>query len=672
MHRPSSRTANRARPRPHRSRSSLSFGGLILAGLLLDLPCTAGPCPDWTATRAPFFGDVHVHTAHSFDSILFDNRNGPREAYRFAMGEAIGLPPLDAMGEPTRVVSLRRPLDFAAVTDHAEMLGETALCTSGQLAAPACSVFDGGGLGAALAIFGAQFRDPDPVRRPLCGTDGALCLSAAAGVWEENRLAAEEFDDPQGDCRFTAFVGYEWTASPGGDNFHRNVLFRSANVPSLPLSYVEAQQPDELWLGLRSQCEALGPDCEAITIPHNSNQSRGQTFRTTEPDGSPLRFESALLRREMEPLVELVQHKGDSECRPGVGTTDELCGFEKIFDTSPEEDEPLSYVRNVLKAGLSLDAQLGVNPFTLGLVASSDTHNATPGLTREDDFPGHAGALDATAESRLDVGSIRQNPGGLMVLWAEENSRGALFDAMQRRESYATSGTRPTLRFFGGIDLPQGLCSEPDLAAQAYATGVPMGGQLVAAPTDGAPRFVAQASQDPGSPGFPGSRLAEIQIIKGWIDAEGQVSETIVSIAGGPPSPDALDTATCEPDGSGAADLCAEWQDPDFDPAERTFYYARLLESPSCRWSARLCRAEGVDCSVAPPAGFEACCDGSFPDAIQERATSSPIWLRPAPEPSTRLALALGVLALAAARGRRLRPEPRDGQGKGAGTRVTA
>lgn len=662
MYSPSPHSAKLARRWPRGARPGLAGMGLLLAALLLDLPCSAGPCLDWTATRAPFFGDVHVHTAHSFDSVLFDNRNGPREAYQFAMGEAIGLPPLDAMGGPTRFVSLRRPLDFAAVTDHAEMLGETALCTGGQLTAPACDVFDGGGFGAALVIFGAQFQDPDPVRRPLCGTDGLLCLSAAASVWEQNRLAAEEFDDPEGDCRFTTFVGYEWTASPGGDNLHRNVLFSSGSVPSLPLSYVEVQQPNELWLGLRSQCEALGPECEAITIPHNSNESRGQSFRTTEPDGSPLRFESALLRRQMEPLVELIQHKGDSECRPGVGTTDELCGFEKIFDATPQQDEPLSYVRNVLKAGLALDAQIGVNPFTLGLVASTDTHNATPGATGEDDFQGHVGALDATAASRLDGGSLQQNPGGLMVLWAEENSRSALFDAMQRRESYATSGTRPTLRFFGGFDLPEALCGEPDLAAQAYATGVPMGGELISQTTDEAPRFIAQASQDPGSPGFPGSRLAEIQIIKGWIDVDGRVSESVISIAGGPPSPDALDTSSCAPDGSGSAGLCAVWQDPDFDPEEHAFYYARLLESPSCRWSARLCRAEGIDCSVAPPPGFESCCDGSFPDAIQERATSSPIWVRPAPEPSTRLALAVGALVLVATRSGRPRP----------GTKITA
>ena len=662
---PAFRTANRAR-------SGLRRLGLILAGLPLAAPSAAGPCPDWTATRAPYFGDVHVHTSHSFDAFLFDNRNGPREAYRFAMGEPIGLPPLDEMGEPTRFVSLRRPLDFAAVTDHAEMLGETELCTGGQHDAPACSVFDGGGFGAALAVFGGQFQDPDPMRRQFCGPDGLLCLTAAASVWEVNRLAAEEFDDPDGDCRFTTFVGYEWTATPGGDNLHRNVLFRGGNVPSLPLSYVEAQQPGQLWLGLRNQCEAIGSGCEAITIPHNSNESRGQSFRKTEPDGSPLRLESALLRREMEPLVELIQHKGDSECRPGVGTTDELCGFEKIFDTTPEEDEPLSYVRNVLKAGLELDARLGVNPFTLGLVASTDTHNATPGATGEDDFPGHVGVLDAAAESRLDGGSISQNPGGLMVLWAEENSRDALFDAMRRRESYATSGTRPTLRFFGGFDLPGALCGEPDLPAQAYATGVPMGGELVAEPSDEAPRFLAVASQDPGSPGLPGGRLAEIQIIKGWISAEGEVAETVISIAGGPSGPDALDTATCEPDGSGAASLCAEWIDPDFDPDEHAFYYARLLESPSCRWSARLCRAEGIDCSAAPPPGFEACCDGSFPDAIQERATSSPIWIRPAPEPSRHIALALGALVLVAVRGRRSRLSANESTPMASGTDARA
>lgn len=613
----------------------------------------AQTCAHHDMDRQPFFGDVHVHSALSFDAYLFDTRNGPREAYRFARGEAVGLPPLDALGNPTRNHQLRVPLDFAAVTDHAEMLGETTLCAYLGLDTVACNlVFADGGFSQALQIFGGQFSDPDPERLPFCGEDGATCLAAATGVWAEIGLAADEFDDSDGDCSFTTFAAYEWTAAPDNTNLHRNVLFRSSAVPALPISYVEAQTPVALWQGLKDQCAIVGGDCQALTIPHNSNQSEGQTFLVTEEDGAPMTRRTALLREEMEPLVELIQHKGDSECRTGVDTTDPRCDFEKIPEAPVATDAPLAYVRNVLKAGLTLETGLGVNPFSLGLVASSDTHNGTPGSTLEDDYPGHVGSLDADATSKLAGASPLQNPGGLMVVWAEENTRDALFEAMLRRETYATSGTRPEVRFFGGFDLPAGLCDRPDLATVGYASGVPMGGRLAATSTTGAPRFVVHALQDPGTPAFPGTPLAEIEIVKGWVDVAGDERETVVSIGGGAPAPGAVDPLTCNPDGSGLASLCAEWVDPDFDPDEHAFYYARVLESPVCRWSTRLCRASGVECLVPPPAGFEACCDGSLPETIQERATTSPIWATPVPEPRFGLPLALSAL-LSRARGRR-------------------
>jgi Protein of unknown function (DUF3604) len=233
-----------------------------------------------------------------------------------------------------------------------------------------------------------------------------------------------------------------------------------------------------------------------------------------------------------------------------------------------------------------------------------------------------------------------------MAVYAEENSRASLFDAIERRESYATSGTRPTLRFFAGFELPEGLCGQPDLVEQGYAQGVPMGGELAAQPTDAGPRFVVSALKDPGSPGFPGTPLAEIEIVKGWVDDAGISHESIVTIAGGPPAPGALDPQTCTTDGSGAAALCGEWQDLDFDPDEHAFYYARLHESPTCRWSALECRAQGIDCTATPPAGFENCCDGTVADSIQERATSSPIWIRPVPEPGLGSVLAFATLLL--------------------------
>lgn len=623
------------------------LGAIVAAWIAGASGASAQVCSDFVATRQPLFGDVHVHTARSFDGYTFENRNGPREAYRFARGESIGLPPLDALGQPTRNVQLRAPLDFAAVTDHAEMLGETRLCTVANLQTPACQAIRDGNFGLTAFYFGGQFSDPEPARRAFCGADDQLCLGAAATVWSEIRSAAAEFDDATAACTFSTLVGYEWTASPGGDTTHRNVLFRSADVPALPTSYVEAQDPFALWSALDTQCAGVGGDCRAITIPHNTNLSAGRSLVPTGPGGAPLTLADALRRRAKEPLVELTQHKGDSECRPGVGTAVEAgCGFEKLASGVPANDPSRNYVRNVLLEGLALEGELGANPFAMGFIGSSDTHNATPGATLEDDFPGHTGADDATALARLADSRIAFNPGGLMVVWAEENERAAIFDAIERRETYATSGTRPTLRFFGGFGLPAGLCGQSSLVEQGYAAGVPMGGELATDGSAAGPRFVVSALKDPGSSGFPGASLAQIEIVKGWVDATGAAHEAVVSIAGSVPGPNALDTLTCTPDGSGSAALCGEWQDPDFDPAERAFYYARLSESPTCRWSALQCRASGVDCTSPAPPGFENCCDGSVPDAIQERATSSPIWVRPAPEPGMGAALLAGVGSL--------------------------
>ena len=590
-----------------------------------------------------------IERSSSFDAYTFETRNGPRDAYRFARGETVGLAPLDPAGVPTRTHQLRVPLDFAAVTDHAEMLGETRLCTIGNLQTPACQAIRDGNFGLVGFYFRAQFTAADPQRRAFCGTGGQLCLQAAASPWDEIKLAAAEFDDPAPSCQFSTFIGYEWTASPGGDTGHRNVLFKGSNVPVLPQSYVEVQDPFALWTALDAQCASIGGDCEAITIPHNSNLSAGVSFQTTGPGGAPLTFSDAFFRRSNEPLVELTQHKGDSECRTGVGTADPRCSFEKLASGPPASDTPLAYMRNALLEGLAIDKNLGANPFAQGFIGSSDTHNGTPGATLEDDFPGHTGSDDATPAQRLSDSRVGFNPGGLMAVYAEENSRTSLFADIERRETYATTGTRPTLRFFGGFELPAGLCVRPDLVEQGYAQGVPMGGDLVANPADTGPRFVVSALKDPGSPGFPGTPLAEIEIVKGWVDDAGATHEAIVTVAGGLPGPGALDEETCTTDGSGTAALCGEWQDLDFDPNQHAFYYSRLLESPTCRWSALECRAQGVDCSTTPPAGFENCCDGSVPDAIQERATSSPIWVKPVPEPGVGTGLAAGALMLVVA-----------------------
>jgi hypothetical protein len=283
-------------------------------------------------------------------------------------------------------------------------------------------------------------------------------------------------------------------------------------------------------------------------------------------------------------------------------------------------------VRNALRLGLELEREIGANPFQLGFAGATDTHNGTPGATPERDFAGHVGTVDDRPADRLQGSLLRYNPGGLTVAWAEENSRDSLFEALRRRETYATSGTRPVLRFFAGYGLASDLCSASDFAAQGYAGGVPMGGALVTGA--GTLRFAVFAQQDPGSPGAPGTPLQRIQIVKGWLEG-GVAQERVYDVAGSADNGAGVDLATCALQGASFASLCAVWQDPDFAPTERAFYYARVLENPSCRWSTWLCNALGVDCSGSVPAAYAACCDASEPRTIQERAYSSPIWVAP-------------------------------------------
>jgi hypothetical protein len=601
--------------------------------------------------RRPWFGDLHIHTSHSFDAYLFETRNEPRDTHAFAKGAPLGLAPLDPQGNPTRQTQLLRPLDFAAATDHAELLGEASICTTPghpSYDSPACQIFRNDP-NTAFTLFGLGLATTPPDRLGLCGENDLLCLLQAASVWSDIQGAAEEHYDRSASCGFTTFNAYEWTGSPGGDNLHRNVIFRNANVPFFPFSYFEASQPEALWSGLEEQCVNSPSACDVLSIPHNSNLSNGRTFDPLGSNGLPMTGAEAFQRRRIEPLTEVVQHKGDSECRFGVGNNDELCDFEKLATLPPALDAPLSYARNALLEGLAVESSAGFNPFAFGLIGSTDTHNGTAGASREDTFVGHAGDRDDTPEGRLSGGLLLNNPGGLAVVWAEENSRDALFTAMRRREVYATTGTRPEVRFFGGFSYPLDLCDAADFAAQGYASGVPMGGAIGPA-AGAAPRFAVSALQDPGAiGGAPATPLQRIQIVKGWLDSNG-TREAVYDVAGSTDNGAGLDLATCTTSGSSFASLCTVWEDPDFDPSQPAFYYARVLENESCRWNRWTCVAAGVDCSTTPPAGFEACCDPSVPKTLQERAYTSPIWYQPAPEPGRALLLLAGVAGLGALR----------------------
>jgi hypothetical protein len=423
-------------------------------------------------------------------------------------------------------------------------------------------------------------------------------------------------------------------------------------VPPFAYSQLETWPdgaPQGVWKAIEDHCLNAGTGCDALIIPHNSNLSEGQQFE------DPLGPEDALRRQSIEPVVELFQLKSSSECRfdrlvrLGVGTSDELCTFEQSLVAHQGPDATVlpidaypsrNLVRNVLKDGLAFDRQWGVNPWKFGFVGSTDTHESNPGDVDEGAFLAVEGNTPAGPGLQIDNG-LRNNPGGLAVVWAEENSRDALFHGLRRRETYATSGTRPGLRFFAG-DLENVRCGDADFLARAYSMGTPMGGDVGPTGSRRGPHFVVWAAKDPGTAARPGTDLQRAQIVKGWVDANGATHEQVFEVAGSADNGAGVDPTTCAPTGTGASEICAGWRDPAFSPDQHAFYYVRLLENPTCRWSTRVCKASGVDpfapaCAIqAAAAGeaFAACCRGTGDDpflepVIQERAWSSPIWYRP-------------------------------------------
>jgi hypothetical protein len=615
------------------------LAGLLVVLLLAPGAAARGICASQQPLRAPWFGDTHVHTAFSQDASTQGTRNGPREAYRFARGEPLGIQPYDAADRALRSLRLARPLDFAVVTDHAEQLGEVEICSRPGLPghdALVCRLYR---WWPRLSFFLMNMRATyweNPTRFDFCGPGGVHCLAAAHGPWQEIQAAAEAAQDRSSACRFTSFVGYEWTGATGSKNLHRNVIFRNEAVPDLPASYFEASTPEALWDALERDCLAAGSGCDALVIPHNSNLSGGLMFEARRADGTPLDRTFAERRARFEPLAEVMQHKGDSECRLDPGGEDELCAFEKLpYDDFQgkyvpwlaTEPRDASFVRDALRRGLLEETRVGANPFRFGLIASTDTHLAAPGAADERGYAGHGGA-GAPAAAALPVGlpdDLEFNPGGLAVLWAEENSREALFAAMRRREAYGTSGTRPVVRFFGGFELQGDLCEREDFAAIGYSHGVPMGGVLPTRSAAPPPRFALRALRDPA-----GAPLQRLQIVKGW--AEGSASqERVYEVAGDPENGASVDLTSCAPRGAGFDALCTVWEDPAFDAAAPAFYYARVVENPTCRWSAHLCVDAGVDCERPDTIGegFEPCCAADHRRTIQERAWTSPIWYAP-------------------------------------------
>jgi len=425
------------------------------------------------------------------------------------------------------------------------------------------------------------------------------------------------------------------------------VIFRTSKVPPSPASYFEFPKLDQFHRVLRSACQDSLPGCEVMAIPHNANWSNGNMFfvETVEGDEAAARAR-AQRRAELEPLLEVFQHKGDGECSNGLsgitGAPDEQCDFEKLRRDFTDCGDGtgfggvggvgcvsrLDFLRGVLLKGFEEERRLGVNPYPFGVIASTDTHNGTPGYTKEDDYVGHWGNNEDTDTRRLGRGTITPagvifNGGGLVGVWAEENSREAIFDAMKRKETFGTSGPRISVRMFAGWDLPTELCAAPDMVVQADARGVPMGQVLGPRPSGGTPRLVVSALQDPGTEGRPGTPLQVLQVVKGWLDAAGQAHVEVFDVAGDAANGASVDVATCATRGEGSGSLCAVWSDPSFDPAAHTFYYVRVLENPTCRWSTWQCNRLPAD---ARP---ESCEDPQVPKVIQERAWTSPVFYKP-------------------------------------------
>lgn len=628
------------------------------------------PCLDYAVHKKPLFGDLHTHSSLSFDAYLSSQRNGPTETYQYAKGYPITLPNAD--GKQTVTAQIDRPLDFAALTDHGEFLGQVDACKTpdslfGRLW-PMCVLSRSENLWLQLisaswwTSLGGQ-NDSEPSLSAICLFED--CSQRQWDVWQTVQRVAEEHYDRSEHCQFSTFVAYEYTDASNQNNLHRNVIFRNANVTERPVTTYETnQQVISLWQQLEEQCIKGDSGCDVLAIPHNSNLAGGLMF----PD--PKSQEEVRLRRAIEPLVELIQHKGASECRydrlaqRGVETIDELCDFEQIpsdnlhmlgtvdgkmrserGQTVPIDDfAPRNLVRNVLKDGLTLEPSWGQNPFKLGFIGSTDTHNAMAGGAQEHGYVGHLGRRDAEYRNVQD--HLMSNPGGHAVVWAHENSRDAIFDAMRNRETYATSGTRPIVRFFGGA-FPEDACSRPDRDALGYSGGVPMGGTLLPKNLTTAPEFLVYAQKDPGVASHPGTDLQRIQIIKGWVDADGNTSEQVIDVAGNANNQATVDPNSCAPIGVGYSELCTVWTDPNYDPSESAFYYARVVENPSCRWSTLQCMAAGVNpfdeqCAAQATAAstargisetaYSACCKDPSEEAfyspiIQERAWTSPIWV---------------------------------------------
>jgi Protein of unknown function (DUF3604) len=585
----------------------------------------------------PYFGDTHLHTSFSMDAGAFGARLGPKDAYRFAKGEEV-------MASSGQRAKLSRPLDFLVVSDHSDGMGFFPMLIGGDQTLLATlqgrkwydEINSGKGAQAAVDIVTTFGRNQMPKGFPTPGTP------AYRSAWRETIKAAEEANDPG---RFTAFIGYEWTSNAGGNNLHRNVIWRDGGAkaslvePYTTLPPLGSPNPRDLWKWMAATEEKTG--AELLAIAHNGNLSNGRMFPIIESFNSKrIDREYAENRVRWEPLYETTQIKGDGETHPFLSPNDEFANFERwdkgnldlTVAKTPEMLE-FEYTRSALKNGLKMEAELGVNPYKFGLIGSTDAHTGIAGV-EEDNFFGKTTASEPAADRALHpfiktdkavIMGWEQTASGYAAVWATENTREAIFDAMKRRETYATTGPRMAVRFFGGWDFEPGDANNRLPARVGYTKGVPMGGDLSAAPQGKSPTFLVAALKDP-----IGANLDRIQIIKGWLGKDGNTQERIydVAVSGGrvigadgrarASVGSTVDVANASWTNTiGAGEMITVWKDPDFDPALRAFYYVRVIEIPTPRWTAYDVKYFGT----------------KMPSEVTmtttERAYTSPIWYTP-------------------------------------------
>lgn len=578
-----------------------------------------------------YFGDLHLHTRNSFDAYIFNVRASPEEAYAYAKGGTIK----HATGLDMKLNS--GPLDFLSVTDHSEYLGVLpAIATAGD---PYASVpFAADLFSTDTAKVNTAFRKFADTLRVGQRMPEFADLRTVKSAWHDIIEAAKRNYEPG---KFTTLIGYEFTSAPEGRNLHRNVIFSGDTVPEMPFSALDSQNPEDLWAWMDQQ-RAAG--MESLAITHNGNGSDGTMYERTKWNGQPVDRAWAELRVRNEPLAEVTQVKGTSETHPLLSPNDEFAGFEimewYIGSATPITKFDGGYVRKALKDGLEIEGKVGANPYKFGLIGSSDTHNAA-GSYEEDSYLSKVGIQDATPQKRGSAPPEGQDwstykpadnvaryatwgASGLTGVWAPENTREEIYAALRRKETFATSGPRMRVRFFAGYGLGgQQLTSDEGVRA-AYANGVAMGGDLVGQ-ASGKPDFLVMAMRDANS-----APLQRIQIVKGWLDASGKAQEKVFDVAcsdGG--AIDAkthrcadngatVDLKTCAYDkDKGDAEISAAWSDPEFDPKLNAFYYARVLENPTCRWSTWDANRLGIEPNP------------DLPKTIQERAYTSPIWFVP-------------------------------------------